>query len=444
MKTNFLSTKYIMLFALIGISLLQIYWLYANYQYKQEQFELNTKKALYGFRTDYKKIQLKKISQKIPNYQQELEKWLKSTFYNHEQIEELFWELKTLSEDAPIRYIEVYNLLKTNLEDVGIKQDFEFSIKNQKQIYHQTKNFENIDFESVTLFQISLYPDRRTQKNLILYLYFPNVHRKFIFTTLFESILTILLLSLIVYIYFETLQKYQKQKKITEVKNDFINNMTHELKTPIASIFLASQMLSEQKINEKPDLQKKYLDLILSENKKLQNLVEKILQAAKWEKESLEVEMEHFSVNQMINEVCNPFFLLANEKKVAFEVNNLESDYLYYGDKLLLNQAIQNLLDNAFKYGIKGNNDKIILNVVKKNQFLQISVKDFGEGLTKEEQIHIFEQFYRVPKGNVHDIKGFGLGLYFVKKIAEAHKGFIKIFSEKGIYTEFILYLPLL
>jgi signal transduction histidine kinase len=275
-------------------------------------------------------------------------------------------------------------------------------------------------------------------------MYFPNIHNKFIYSTLIEALLTLLLLSVIIYIYFETLNKYYKQKKITEVKNDFINNMTHELKTPIASIFLATQMLGEPKVNEKMELKKKYLDLIQSENKKLQNLVEKILQAAKWQKESFEIQLEYFSVNELIKEVSQPFYLIADENHIDFVVNLLEEDLQYLGDRFLIHQAVQNLLDNAFKYGVKGKNDKIMLNIFKNNKFIEISVKDFGNGLTNEEQTHIFEQFYRVPKGNVHNVKGFGLGLYFVKNIAEAHKGTIKVFSEKEKGCNFVLYLPLL
>ncbi len=444
-KYKILSTQYIMVFALVSITLLQIYWLYANYEYKQEQFELNVKKALYGFRNDYKKIQIKKISKKLPIYQYDLDHWLKSSqFSNHEQIRDLFLELKMLSDDVLLSYIEIYNLLKLNLEDVGIKQDFEFSLKSQNKTYHQTKNFLDLPDERIMIFQILLYPEKRIGQIPVMYLYFPNIHSKFIFSTLFEALLTLIILSVIIYIYFQTLGKYQKQKKITEVKNDFINNMTHELKTPIASIFLASQMLNEPKVNEKSELRKKYLDLIQSENKKLQNLVEKILQAAKWQKESFEVQREYFSLNQLMEEVSNPFYLLANEKNVDFQVEKLVKDFDYYGDKFLLNQAIQNLLDNAFKYGIKNENDKIMLKISQNQQFIEISVKDFGDGLTIDEQNHIFEQFYRVPKGNVHDVKGFGLGLYFVKNIIEAHKGFVKIFSEKGKGSEFILYLPLL
>jgi len=240
------------------------------------------------------------------------------------------------------------------------------------------------------------------------------------------------------------LNKYRKQKKITEVKNDFINNMTHELKTPIASIFLASQMLNEPKVSEKIELKKKYLDLIQSENKKLQNLVEKILQAAKWQKETFDIQLEYFSLNQLIEEVSKPFSILAEENKILFEVELLQEDIQYLGDKFLLHQAIQNLLDNAFKYGVKGKDDRIMLKIVKNNKNIEISVKDFGEGLTKEEQSHIFEQFYRVPKGNVHDVKGFGLGLYFVKNIIEAHKGTVQVYSEKEKGCNFVLYLPLL
>jgi len=442
-KYRFISTKMIMLFALVSISLLQIYWLYANYEFKLEQFELNVKKALYGFRTEYKKIQIKKISKKIPQY--DLDVWLKSSkFPQHEQIKDLFLELKILSDDVMLSYIEIFNLLKANLEDVGIKQPFEFCLKNNQTIYHQTKHFDNSSEQNYKVFQIPLYPEKRLGIAPVLFMYFPNIHNKFIYSTLIEALLTLLLLSVIIYIYFETLNKYYKQKKITEVKNDFINNMTHELKTPIASIFLATQMLSEPKVNEKMELKKKYLDLIQSENKKLQNLVEKILQAAKWQKESFEIQLEYFSVNELIKEVSQPFYLIADENHIDFVVNLLEEDLQYLGDRFLIHQAVQNLLDNAFKYGVKGKNDKIMLNIFKNNKFIEISVKDFGNGLTNEEQTHIFEQFYRVPKGNVHNVKGFGLGLYFVKNIAEAHKGTIKVFSEKEKGCNFVLYLPLL
>lgn len=444
-KNKWFSTKYVMVFALIAISLLQIYWLYANYEYKQEQFELNVKKALYGFRNDYKKIQIKKISKRLPFYELDLEQLLKSSqFPHHGQVKDLFLELKVLSDDVLLSYAEIYNLLKSHLEDVGVKQEFEFSLKSPQKIYYETKHFQVAQNEKLVIFQIPLYPEKRMREVPILYLYFPKIHNKFIFTTLSEAFLTIILLSVIIYIYFQTLNKYQKQKKITEVKNDFMNNMTHEFKTPLASISLACGMLKEPRIGEKLETRKKYIQLIETENNKLRNLVEKILQAAKWQKESLELEFIHFSLNQLIEEVSNPFYLIANEKNTTFEVIKLEEDINYYGDQFLIHQAIQNLLDNAFKYGLKEEHNHIVLKITKKDKFIEISVKDTGEGLTEEEQNHIFDQFYRVPKGNLHDVKGFGLGLYFVKKIMDAHKGFVKIFSEKEKGSEFILYLPLL
>jgi two-component system phosphate regulon sensor histidine kinase PhoR len=443
MKKFKFSTQFLMLLALISITLLQIYWLNDNYQYKQEQFELNVKKALYGFRAEYKKIQIKKLSQKLPGY--DFEQWLQTTdFPQQELVKDLFSELKMLSEEVILSYAEIYNLLKSHLKDVGIYQDFEFCLKNKKIVYHQTKNYESLKNENILEFQIPLFPEKGLGYSTVLHLYFPKIHNKFIYATLFEAFLTLILLSTIVYIYFDTLNKYRKQKKITEVKNDFINNMTHELKTPIASIFLASQMLNEPKVSEKIELKKKYLDLIQSENKKLQNLVEKILQAAKWQKETFDIQLEYFSLNQLIEEVSKPFSILAEENKILFEVELLQEDIQYLGDKFLLHQAIQNLLDNAFKYGVKGKDDRIMLKIVKNNKNIEISVKDFGEGLTKEEQSHIFEQFYRVPKGNVHDVKGFGLGLYFVKNIIEAHKGTVKVYSEKEKGCNFVLYLPLL
>lgn len=246
----------------------------------------------------------------------------------------------------------------------------------------------------------------------------------------------LLLLTVLCFIYM--LRTILKQKKLSEVKNDFINNMTHELKTPIATVSAAVEAM--QNFNALNDQQKTqtYLSISRQELQRLSDLVEKVLHIAAEEKDDFELYREETDLNELISHIITNHRLKAN-KKVDFTYTIL-SDALVKVDKTHLSNAINNLVDNAIKYS--GEPAEITIQVSRQQDRLKIIVKDNGIGIPHSYQESIFEKFFRVPTGNLHNVKGFGLGLSYVKKIVEKHGGSIRVKSEPDKGSEFLLEIP--
>ncbi|MRG46554.1 GHKL domain-containing protein [Chitinophaga sp. SYP-B3965] len=249
---------------------------------------------------------------------------------------------------------------------------------------------------------------------------------------------TVLLLLLTVLCFLYMLRTILKQKKLSEVKNDFINNMTHELKTPIATVSAAVEAM--QNFNALNDQQKTqtYLSISRQELQRLSDLVEKVLHIATEEKDDFELYREDTDLNELISHIITNHRLKAN-KKVDFTYTIL-SDAMVKVDKTHLSNALNNLVDNAIKYS--GEPAEITIQVSRQQDKLKIVVKDNGIGIPHAYQDNIFEKFFRVPTGNLHNVKGFGLGLSYVKKIVEKHGGFIRVKSEPDKGSEFQLEIP--
>lgn len=249
---------------------------------------------------------------------------------------------------------------------------------------------------------------------------------------------TAILLLLTVLCFLYMLRTILKQKKLSEVKNDFINNMTHELKTPIATVSAAVEAM--QNFNALNDQQKTqtYLSISRQELQRLSDLVEKVLHIATEEKDDFELYREDTDLNELISHIITNHRLKAN-KKVDFTYTIL-SDAMVKVDKTHLSNALNNLVDNAIKYS--GEPAEITIQVSRQQDRLKIVVKDNGIGIPHAYQDNIFEKFFRVPTGNLHNVKGFGLGLSYVKKIVEKHGGFIRVKSEPDKGSEFQLEIP--
>ena len=254
---------------------------------------------------------------------------------------------------------------------------------------------------------------------------------------IFSSIILLAVVAFFVY----AMTVILKQKRLSEVKTDFINNMTHELKTPISTIALSSEVLMSPKIKDEPDRLKQYAQIIHSENNRLKRQVDKVLQMATLDKETISLKKERVDLHEVIQNSVNAVDLSLQEKNGQITLDLTASDHTINADLVHITNIIYNLIDNACKYcdqdpriGISTNNE---------NGYLKVQIKDNGIGISKENLRFIFEKFYRVPTGNVHNVKGFGLGLYYVKKMVEAHGGDIKAESEIGNGTKFVLGLPI-
>jgi two-component system phosphate regulon sensor histidine kinase PhoR len=250
------------------------------------------------------------------------------------------------------------------------------------------------------------------------------------------------LISFIVFIFFAyAVYVVLRQKKLSEMKTDFINNMTHELKTPISSISLSSEVLLKPDISQQPERLNRYAELIFNEVRRLRLQVDKVLQLATLEKEKVDIRKDVLDIHDLITKAVNTLELANENVGLSLETQLNATKSRIIGDEVHISNVIFNLLDNAVKYSEE--KPEIIVRTSSDSSFISISVTDRGIGIPKKSIPHIFDKFYRVPKGNLHDVKGFGLGLYYVKQMVERHGGKIEVKSQEDAGSEFIFKLPL-
>ncbi|MFV0377354.1 MAG: sensor histidine kinase [Mangrovibacterium sp.] len=332
--------------------------------------------------------------------------------------------------------------LRNALRDNGIALDFKYALKSYPLGVETTMmGDKDYDPQNRKEYKEVLFPRDGEPKPNWLKIYFPKRDKFLLKTTGFMVIPTAVLTFMLIAIFIYTILIILRQKKLSIIKNDFINNMTHELKTPISTISLASQMLHDNSLNNTPKTIEHISGVILQESKRLSFQVEKVLQMAVFNEGRLKLKFKELHMNELINTVILNFELRVKNKGGKLTAELLAERDFIKGDEVHITNVIFNLLDNAVKYS-KGE-PEITIKTENKGNNLLISVKDNGIGIPKEHQDQIFERFFRVPTGNVHDVKGFGLGLSYVKKIIDSHQGKIKVDSAVNKGTKFTIYFPL-
>jgi len=248
-----------------------------------------------------------------------------------------------------------------------------------------------------------------------------------------------LLVTIVVLCFIYMLRTILKQKKLSEIKNDFINNMTHELKTPIATVSAAVESMQNFNVLEDNSKTERYLNISSNELKRLSGLVEKVLNISAYEQKTLKLNPEKINFNELIQNIITSQSIKNSDKKVDIKYTSKTEKIFIVADRIHLTNVMNNLIDNAIKYS----NNKVDIDVIfEYNNNNIIRVKDNGLGISKHNQNKIFEKFYRVPTGNIHKVKGFGLGLHYVKNIIEEQQGTVQIKSTLGKGSEFIITLP--
>jgi two-component system, OmpR family, phosphate regulon sensor histidine kinase PhoR len=330
-------------------------------------------------------------------------------------------------------------IIRRSLINNGINLNYEFAVLTDNlDITMISKNYS--PESNNEYYAAELFPDDLFNTNY-LSLYFPG-QKNFIFKSLgFMTISSIALTLVIIMSFVITIYIIFRQKKLSEIKNDFINNMTHELKTPISTISLASQMINDNSIPAESKNMRNISRIIEDESKRLGYQVEKVLQMAIFDRGKLKLKLKQADINDLILSVINNFTIQVDKLggRITGELNATKS--LLNIDTVHFTNVISNLVDNAVKYSPE--KPDILVSTENKNGRLMIRVRDKGIGIKKEDQKRIFEKFYRVPTGNVHNVKGFGLGLSYVKKIVEEHEGTISLKSELNKGTEFEISLPM-
>jgi two-component system phosphate regulon sensor histidine kinase PhoR len=332
--------------------------------------------------------------------------------------------------------------LKVELMNNGVNIPYHFTVNTQdgREVYRcpdYSDEGEEYTYKQV-LFRND--PQERTGEVRI---HFPDMN-SYIFSSVRFMIPSIIFTFVLLITFIITLVLVFRQKKLTEIKNDFINNMTHELKTPIASISLAAQMLNDDSVPKSPALTKHLGGVVNDESKRLRFLVEKVLQMSMFDRKKAVFKKKELDLNEMVETIANSFTLRVEHTggKIYTDIGAVDS--AIYVDEVHFQNVINNLLDNAVKYRKSDQPIDIYLKTWNDKDRLYLSIRDTGIGIKKENVKKIFDKFYRVHTGNRHDAKGFGLGLAYVKKVVDLHDGEIKVESDYGNGTTFTISLPVI
>lgn len=336
----------------------------------------------------------------------------------------------------------VKKYLASELENNGIDIPFEFSLTNRNggKIY-KSHGYE--PSEKSKIYSQTLFPNDPVNKMNYLKVYFPTMN-EYIFSSIKFMIPSFAFTIILLFVFIYTIIVAFRQKKLTEMKNDFINNMTHEFKTPISTISLAAQMLNDDSVRKSTGMLSHISTVINDETKRLRFQVEKVLQMSMFDRQKSTLRLQELDANKVIDNVVHTFKIKVEKYGGKIESNLDANNALVNVDEMHFTNVIFSLLDNAVKYRKEDVPLKLSVSTRDiQNKKLEISIADNGIGIKKEDLKKIFEKFYRVSTGNRHDVKGFGLGLAYVRKMILELKGDIRVESEFNEGTKFIITLPL-
>lgn len=332
------------------------------------------------------------------------------------------------------------SLVRAEFKTMGLQEPYVYGIFNPEtkkvRYISDTSHVKELMNSHHSVSLSCIYRASATQ----LVAWFPDEGSRAWYNILWWLILCFLLIGILMFGLSYTIYSFLKQKRLSEMKSDFVNNMTHEFKTPIATISLASEMLLKPSVIASGEKARKYATIIYDENQRLRNQVEHILQIAVLDKEEFKLRKHETEIHSLIEELVEQFNLLVKEKDGSVILELEATSSLILADSMHIRNIISNLLDNALKYSPKKPSIQVTTSNI--NDGIVISVEDKGIGISHENQKQVFRKLYRVPTGNVHDVKGFGLGLFYVKTMVEAHGGWIHLKSELNKGSRFEFFLP--
>lgn len=474
--------------ALFGLASLQYYWMHDSYKQKEIQLEQNLIKSMYGIRkTVAKNEAMKRMSRspfgnQIKDHLHRFERRNSPSTYKIDTIyagdgsiaeinieendtlgqrhfkahysgtdnsfvmdmmEDLFSFSPFSRLEDNLSFHELDSIVKEELKQNGVTSDFETAVFDRfgtPVIFKDDANVNSLKFLANSRFTIPLLSKDFMGPEYILSVDIRDKKGAVLSSMIGTLSLTMILMLLVIAIFYFTVSTILKQKKVSIIKNDFINNMTHELKTPISTISLACEMLSDNTIIQSEEQKRSFVGMIREENKRLGNLVESVLQTAIIDKGELKFKPEKISLHQIIEQAVKNISIQVEQKggKISQKLNAKFCEI--EGDKTHLTNIVFNLLDNANKYSLERPDITIATEDVVGGVILKVI--DKGIGISSDNQYKIFEKLYRVPTGNVHNVKGFGLGLSYVKAIVDKHGGNIRVESELDKGSTFIVFLP--
>lgn len=377
----------------------------------------------------------------------------------HEILQEQYLKQRTLMNEVILRMIsqsstrpiaeradsgKVATYLRMELANNGLDLPFEFAVVNRQgaAVYHSA-GYMPEQVGNDNMFVQTLFPN--DTRNLMYYLkvYFPT-KRDYIMSSLNYIIPSFIMTFVLLVVFVITIYLIFRQKKLTDMKNDFINNMTHEFKTPISTISLAAQMLNDSSVRKSSNMLEHISNVINDETKRLRFQVEKVLQMSMFERQKATLKLQDVDANTIVENIIHTFKIKVEKYGGHIEAVLKAEQSIIHVDEMHFTNVIFNLLDNAVKY--RREDESLKLSVTTRDVSggrLEVTVADNGIGIRREDLKKIFEKFYRVPTGNLHDVKGFGLGLAYVNKMVRELGGQITVESELGQGTRFIITLPL-
>ena len=419
MKSNHIRIAVILgSVSIIGIIFFQLYWVNKSYNLEEEQFNRTVEIALYN------------VAEKM------------ATFNGLE-----------LPNENPVRQmstnyfiVDINNVIDSKILDHFLKEEFEYSnirIDYEYAIYDCETNqmvFGHYIRQNSSKKRKEIQFQKYDELTYYFGILFPS-KTGYILNSMNIWLISSFVLFTAIFFFAYAIFIILKQKRLSEVQKDFINNMTHEFKTPISTIGISVSVLSNPEIINEPERLHNYAQIISEQNKRLENQIEKVLQLATLEKRRLNLNKERLNLHEVIKSVTKGFRLNIEKNDGAITCKMDADQPFVMADKQHLLNMVYNLLDNAMKYS--GNSPEIHIETKNKNGFLYFTISDKGIGIDKKYMKKVFDKFYRVPTGNVHNVKGFGLGLNYVKSIVNEHKWKINIESEVGKGSRFVIVMKM-
>ena len=383
----------------------------------------------------------------IPKTSRTIADMLKNRYlYQRALVDDVVWKMIYNASDKPVQervnFKKLDEYLQSGLIDNGIDLSYHFRVidGNGREVY-RCGDYNDVGSENS--YSQPLFLNDPPAKMSVVRIHFPE-RQNYIYDSVSFMIPSMIFTFVLLITFIFTIYIVFRQKKLTEMKNDFINNMTHEFKTPISTISLAAQMLKDPAVGKSPAMFQHISGVINDETKRLRFQVEKVLQMSMFDRQKATLKMKELDMNELIAGVVNTFALKVERYNGKIETELEAADSIVEADEMHITNVIFNLMDNAVKYKRPDVDLLLVVKTWNEPGKMMISVQDNGIGIKKENLKKIFDKFYRVHTGNLHDVKGFGLGLAYVKKIIADHKGTIRAESELNIGTKFIIALPLI
>jgi len=420
-KKTFLIIVSITGLALAGVIFIQFFWIRNAILLQEEQFDSRVRLALKGA-----------VNQMYESKSDTCEEGLFCSRNCHRNDSVLN---NGLNVDA------LKPIIKAEFSEAGLQGPYVYGIFNPNDIQPEYISRRGYEKELIKSKHIASLSCIFKNDQMVLGAWFPDEKNRAMSSIFWWLLVCFILLAVLVFGFIFTIYSFLRQKKISEMKSDFVNNITHEFKTPIATISLASEMLLKPSVLSSETKARKYAGIIYDENIRLKNQVENVLQLAALDRGTFNLKYKSLDIHQLINKVAESFQLLVKERNGSVKLLLNATNHQSYADCMHIENVISNLLDNADKYS-PGIPD-ITVSTFNRNDHIVVAVEDKGIGISKENQKRIFRKMYRVHTGNLHNVKGFGLGLYYVKSLIEAHNGNINLHSEPGKGSRFEISLPL-